>query len=75
MEEAISINIKLANKACIHLLITLEFTIESTTGPYTETDLFAYNIATATVSRYTLTVFIGIIINMGTLYKSTASYS
>ena len=42
--------------------------------PYTETDPFAYNTATTTVSRYTLTVFIGIIIDIGTLYKFIASY-
>ena len=48
MEEATFINIELANKAYIHLLIALELTIKSTTEPYTETNPFAYNIATAT---------------------------
>ena len=75
MEEVTSISVKLANKACIHLLIALEFTTESTTELYTETNLFAYNMATAIASRYTLMAFIGIIINMGALHKSTAGYS
>ena len=48
MEKATSISIELANKAYIYLLIALELTTESTTEPYIETDLFAYNIATAT---------------------------
>jgi len=38
-----------------------------------ETDPFNYNITTA-VSRYTSTVFIGIIINTNMLKKSMASY-
>ena len=42
--------------------------------PYTETDLFAYNTATATALRYTSMAFIGIIIDTGALYKSIASY-
>jgi hypothetical protein len=50
MEEVISINVELVNKAYIYLLIALNFTIKSTTEPYTETDLFAYNIATAIAS-------------------------
>ena len=52
-----------------------ELTIKSTMEPYIETDPFAYNTATTTASQYTLTVFIGIIINIGTLHKSIASYS
>ena len=46
-------------------------------GPelYIETDLFAHNMAIAIALRYTLTVFMGIIINTGALYKSIASYS
>jgi hypothetical protein len=75
MEEATSINIELANKACIHLLIASELTIKSTIEPYTETNLFAYNTATAIASQYTLTVFIGIIIDIGASRKSTAGYS
>jgi len=55
--------------------MALELTIESTMEPYTETDLFTYSIATTIAPRYTLTVFIGIIINTGALYKSIASYS
>ena len=43
--------------------------------PYTETDLFAYNIATAIASQYTLMAFMGIIINIGTSYKSITNYS
>ena len=48
MEEVTSISIELANKAYIHLLTALKFTIKSAMEPYTETDLFAYNIATTT---------------------------
>jgi len=55
--------------------MALEFTTESATEPYTETDPFAYNTAITIALRYTLTVFIGIIINIGALYKSIASYS
>ena len=50
MEKVISISVELANKAYIHLLTALELTIEFTTEPYTETDPFAYNTATATAS-------------------------
>ena len=71
----ILINIKLANKAYIHLLTASELTIKSAIEPYTKTNLFAYNTATATASQYTLIVFIGIIINTGTSHKSIASYS
>ena len=46
MEKATSINIELANKAYIHLFTALELTIKSIIEPYTETNLFAYNIAT-----------------------------
>jgi hypothetical protein len=49
-EKATSISVELANKAYIYLLMALEFTIKSTIEPYTETDLFAYNIATAIAS-------------------------
>jgi hypothetical protein len=74
MEEATSISVELANKACIHLLTASELTIESTMEPYTKTDLFAYNTATATALRYTSMAFIGIMINTGALHKSIASY-
>ena len=75
MEKATFISIELANKAYIHLLTASELTIKSAMEPYTKTDLFAYNTATATASRYTLMAFIGIIINIGALYKSIAGYS
>jgi hypothetical protein len=55
--------------------MALELTIESATEPYTETDLFTYNTATTIALRYTSTVFMGIIIDIGALRKSTASYS
>ena len=54
--------------------MALELTIKSIIEPYTKTNLFAYNTATATVSWYTLMAFIGIIINTGTLRKSIAGY-
>ena len=75
IKEATFISVELANKAYIYLLIALELTMESTTEPYTEINLFAYNTAITTASQYTLTVFMGIIINMGALRKSTAGYS
>ena len=75
MEEATFISIKLANKAYIHLFIASELTIKSATEFYTKTDLFIYNIAITIGLQYTLTVFIGIIININTLYKSIAGYS
>ena len=74
MEKATSISIKLANKAYIHLLTASELTIESAIEPYIETDPFAYNTAIATALWYTLIAFMGIIINIGTLYKSIAGY-
>ena len=74
MEEVTSISIKLANKAYIHLLTALELTIESATEPYIEANPFAYNMATAITSQYTLMAFMGIIINTGTLCKSIAGY-
>jgi hypothetical protein len=54
--------------------MALELTTEPTTEPYTETDPFAYNTATTIASRYTLTIFIGIIINTGASRKSMAGY-
>jgi hypothetical protein len=47
--------------------------IEPTIGSATEIDPFAYS--TTATSRYTSTVFIGIMINTGALRKSTAGYS
>ena len=75
MEETTFISIELANKAYIYLLIALKLTIKSATEPYIKTNLFAYNTAITIVLQYTLMVFIGIIINMGALRKSIASYS
>jgi len=67
IDKATSISVELANKAYAHLLTIIS------TEPTTETDLFNYNTTTA-ASRYTSTVFIGIIINTSTLKKSTAGY-
>ena len=75
MEEITFISIELANKAYIHLLIALELIIKSIIEPYIETNPFAYNTAIVIASRYTLIVFIGIIIDIGTLYKFIANYS
>jgi len=66
-DKATSISIELANKAYAYLL-----TITSI-EPTKETNPFNYNITTA-ASRYTSTVFIGIIINTSALKKSTAGY-
>ena len=67
--KATSTCIKLANKAFSHL-----FTVINTTETTTlNTNSFVYN--TSTKSRYTSTVFIGIIINTGASRKSIASYS
>ena len=54
--------------------MALKLTTESTIEPYTETDLFAYGTAITIALRYTSTVFIGIIIDIGASRKSTASY-
>ena len=43
--------------------------------PYIKTDPFVYNTAIAIALQYTLMVFMGIIINTGTLYKFMAGYS
>jgi len=67
IDEVTSISVELANKAYAYLLTT------TSTEPTTETDLFNYNTITA-VSRYTSTVFMGIIINTSTLKKSMAGY-
>ena len=67
--EATFIYIKLANKAFSYLF-TMINTIETTT---LNTNSFAYN--TSTKSRYTSTVFMGIIINTGASRKSIAGYS
>ena len=67
--EATSTCIKLANKAFSYLFTVIN-TIEIIT---LNTNPFAYN--TSTKSYYTLTVFMGIMINIGALRKSIASYS
>jgi len=67
IDKATSISIELANKACAHLLTIIS------TEPTTETNPFNYNTTTA-ASRYTSTVFIGIIIDTSALKKSIASY-
>jgi len=67
IDKATSISVELANKAYAYLLTA------TSTEPTTETDLFNYNTITA-VSRYTSTVFIGIIINTSALKKSIAGY-
>jgi len=66
-DEATSISVELANKACAYLLTTISI------EPTTETNPFNYNITTA-ASRYTSMVFMGIIINTSVLKKSTAGY-
>jgi len=67
IDEATSISVELANKAYAYLLTTTSM------EPTTETDPFNYNTITA-VSRYTSTVFMGIIIDISTSKKSIASY-
>jgi hypothetical protein len=67
IDKATSISVELANKACAYLLTA------TSTEPTTETNPFSYNTITA-ASRYTSTVFIGIIINTGMLKKSIAGY-
>jgi len=66
-DEATSISIELANKAYTYLLTTISI------EPTMETNPFNYN-TTTTASRYTSTVFIGIIINTSILKKSMAGY-
>ena len=50
MEKATSISVELANKAYIYLFMALELIIKSIMEPYIETNLFAYNTATAIAS-------------------------
>jgi len=66
-DEATSISVELANKACAYLLTATSM------EPTTETDPFNYNITTA-ASRYTSIVFMGIIIDTSALKKSMAGY-
>jgi len=67
IDEVTSISVELANKAYAYLLTIIS------TEPTTETDPFNYNTTTA-ASRYTSTVFMGIIINTSALKKFIASY-
>jgi len=67
IDEATSISVELANKACAYL-----FTVISI-KPTIETNLFNYNTTTAAL-RYTSIVFIGIIIDTSALKKSMAGY-
>ena len=52
-----------------------ELAMESAMEPYTETDPFAYNMATAIALQYILIAFVGIIIDTGASRKSIAGYS
>jgi len=67
IDKATSISVELANKAYAYLLTTISI------EPTTETNPFNYNTITA-ASRYTSTVFMGIIIDTSALKKSTAGY-
>jgi len=67
IDEATSISVELANKAYAYLLTIISM------EPTTETNPFNYNTTTA-ASRYTSTVFMGIMINTSALKKSIAGY-
>jgi len=67
IDEATSISVELANKACAYLLTIISI------EPTTETDPFNYNTITAALC-YTSTVFMGIMIDTGVLKKSMAGY-
>ena len=67
--KVIFINAILANKAFSHLLI-----LKDITKPILTTDPFIYILNTFS-SRYTLDVFLGIIVNTRASRKSIASYS
>jgi hypothetical protein len=85
-DEAAFVSAELANKACAHLLTTptnatdtateacthLLMTLMNVTDLATEADLFVYS--TTAKSRYTFTVFIGIMVDTGASKKSTAGY-
>jgi hypothetical protein len=66
--EAASVSAELANKACAHLLTAPT----DATDPTTEADPFVYS--TTAKSRYTSTVFVGIMVDTGVSKKSTAGY-
>jgi hypothetical protein len=67
-DKATSISIELVDKAFNHLLTIADvITIVALSN-----NLFTYS--TNIKSRYTLTIFIGIIVDIGALIKSIASY-
>jgi hypothetical protein len=80
--EAASVSAELANKACAHLLTAPTDTIDTATEACahllttptdaTEADLFVYSMTAK--SRYTSTVFVGIMVDTGASKKSTADY-
>ena len=68
IDKVTSTSIELANKVYTYLLITtpINYTIE--------TNLFSYNTMATSTLCYILTVFMGIIIDIGALKKLTTSY-
>jgi hypothetical protein len=71
LSKATSISVVLANKAFSHSL-----TLEDMTEPTLATNPFTYTLNTSrSSSRYTLDVFLGIVVNIGASKKSTAGYS
>jgi hypothetical protein len=62
------VSAELANKACTHLLTTPT----NATDPATEADPFVYSMTAK--SRYTSTVFVGIMVDTGVSKKFTAGY-
>jgi hypothetical protein len=84
--EAAFVSAELANKACAHLLTAPTDATDTVTeacahlltaptdatDPITEADLFVYSITAK--SRYTSTVFVGIMVDTGVSKKSTAGY-
>ena len=67
--KVIFINTALANKAFSYLLI-----LKNITKPTLTTNPFIYTLNTSS-SRYTLDIFLGIIVNIGASRKSIAGYS
>ena len=76
--EAASMSVVLANKAFSHSLTSEEPTPATdptpATNPTPATDPFMYTLNTSS-SRYTLDVFLGIVVDTGASKKSTAGYS
>ena len=68
IDKVTSTSTELANKVYTYLLIItpINYTIE--------TNLFSYNIIATSTLYYILIIFIGIIVNTGTLKKLIASY-